>query len=184
MTLLEDLHWFDGGSEAFLDAHPGTRGLVLLTFRPEYHADWTHKSDYQQLALQPLGPEALRQLLVDLLGTDPSLFTGLAAAIHARTAGNPFFSKEVVQVLIESGTLVGTRGSYRLVAPIEKLEVPGTVHAVLAARMDRLGEREKHVLQTAAVIGKEFTEPILQHVMRSITVDFHRSPRVAATGRE
>ena len=168
VTLLEDLHWFDGGSEAFLepllDAQSGTRGLVLLTFRPEYHADWTHKSAYQQLALQPLGPEALRQLLVDLLGTDPSL-TGLAAAIHARTAGNPFFSEEVVQALIESGTLVGTRGSYRLVAPIEKLEVPGTVHAVLAARIDRLGEREKHVLQTAAVIGKEFSEPVLRRVL-------------------
>ena len=168
VTLLEDLHWFDAGSEAFLepllDAQSGTRGLVLLTFRPEYHADWTHKSAYQQLALQPLGPEALRQLLVDLLGTDPSL-TGLAAAIHARTAGNPFFSEEVVQVLIEAGTLVGTRGSYRLVAPIAKLEVPGTVHAVLAARIDRLGEREKHVLQTAAVIGKTFAEPVLRRVL-------------------
>ncbi|HXQ24177.1 MAG TPA: adenylate/guanylate cyclase domain-containing protein [Candidatus Acidoferrales bacterium] len=167
VTLLEDLHWFDGGSEAFLepllDARPGSRGLVMLNFRPEYRGDWTRKSYYQQLALQPLGTEAIRQLLVDLLGTDSSI-EGLAEAIHARTAGNPFFSEEVVQSLIESGKLVGTRGSYRLVAPIDKLEVPGTVHAVLAARIDRLPEREKQVLQTAAVIGKTFHEPILKAV--------------------
>ena len=167
VTLLEDLHWFDGGSEAFieplLDARPGTRGLVMVNFRPEYHADWTRKSYYQQLALQPLGPDAIRQLLADLLGNDPSI-NGLAQAIHARTAGNPFFTEEVVQSLIESGKLVGSRGNYRLVTPIDKLEVPGTVQALLAARIDRLREREKQVLQTAAVIGKTFAEPILKAV--------------------
>jgi class 3 adenylate cyclase/tetratricopeptide (TPR) repeat protein len=174
VTLLEDLHWFDGGSEAFLepllDSRPGTRGLVMLNFRPEYHADWTRKSYYQQLALQPLGPEAIRQLLVDLLGTDSSI-EGLAEAIHERTAGNPFFSEEVVQSLIESGKLVGTRGSYRLVAPIDKLGVPTTVHAVLAARIDRLPEREKHVLQTASVIGKTFPEPVLKAVVGTQQTD-------------
>jgi class 3 adenylate cyclase/tetratricopeptide (TPR) repeat protein len=168
VTLLEDLHWFDAGSEAFLepllDSRPGTRGLVMLNFRPEYHAGWTRKSYYQQLALQPLGPDAIRQLLVDLLGTDPSI-EGLAEAIHERTAGNPFFSEEVVQSLIESRKLVGTRGSYRLVAPIDKLGVPTTVHAVLAARIDRLPEREKQVLQTASVIGKTFPEPVLKAVV-------------------
>jgi class 3 adenylate cyclase/tetratricopeptide (TPR) repeat protein len=167
VTLLEDLHWFDGGSEAFLepllDARPGNRGLIMINFRPEYHADWARKSYYQQVALQPLGPDALRQLLADLLGSDASI-SGLAEAVHARTAGNPFFTEEVIQTLIESGTLVGTKGSYRLVAPIDKLEVPGTVQALLAGRIDRLPEREKQVLQTAAVIGKTFHEPILRSV--------------------
>jgi len=167
VTLLEDLHWFDGGSEAFLepllDARPGNRGLIMINFRPEYHADWARKSYYQQVALQPLGPDALRQLLADLLGSDASI-SGLAEAVHARTAGNPFFTEEVIQTLIESGKLVGTKGSYRLVAPIDKLEVPGTVQALLAARIDRLPEREKQVLQTAAVIGKTFHEPILRSV--------------------
>ncbi len=168
VTLLEDLHWFDSGSEGFLepllDATAGTRGLVMLNFRPEFHADWTRKSYYQQLALQPLGAEAISQLLLDLLGSDPSI-NGLAEAIHVRTAGNPFFSEEVVQSLIESGMLVGKRGSYRLTTPIDKLGVPGSVHAVLAARIDRLAEREKQVLQTAAVIGKTFHEPILKSVV-------------------
>src|SRR6185295_4459285 len=118
------------------------------------------KSYYRQLPLAPLGPEAISKLLADLLGSDPST-RGLAAAIHARTGGNPFFTEEVVQTLIESGQLQGTRGSYRLLAPIERLAVPASVQAVLAARIDRLPEREKQVLQAAAVIGKEFAEPIL-----------------------
>ncbi len=168
VTLLEDLHWFDGGSTAFLEplieAVVGTRALVLLNFRPEYQTPWMGKSYYHQLPLAPLGPDAIRELLDALLGNDPSI-AGLAAAIHARTAGNPFFTEEVVQNLIESGKLQGTKGAYRLVMPVDKLEVPSSVHALLAARIDRLAAREKDVLQTAAVIGREFDEPTLAAVV-------------------
>jgi class 3 adenylate cyclase len=169
IVLLEDLHWIDGGSAAFLEqwveATAGARGvLLLLNFRPEYHAAWMQKSYYQQLPLAPLGPEAIRDLLDDLLGHDASL-AGLAQAIHARTAGNPFFTEEIVQSLIGSGHLHGMRGAYRVTTPVEQLPLPATVQAVLAARIDRLGEREKQVLQTAAVIGKEFSEPVLRAVL-------------------
>src|SRR6185436_12981387 len=122
------------------------------------------RSSYQQLPLAPLGADAIRELLAALLGNDPST-AGLAAAIHARTAGNPFFTEEVVQTLIESGKLQGGKGAYRLVTPVEKLEVPSSVHALLAARIDRLAERDKDVLQTAAVIGREFDEPTLAAVV-------------------
>src|SRR5208282_577700 len=168
VTLLEDLHWFDSGSEAYLepliDARAGTRSLMLLNFRPEYQAPWMGKSFYHQLPLAPLGPDAIRELLDALLGSDPSI-AGLAEAIHARTGGNPFFTEEVVQNLIESGKLQGSKGAYRLVTPVAKLEVPSSVHALLAARIDRLAEREKDVLQTAAVIGREFDEPTLAAVV-------------------
>jgi adenylate cyclase len=167
VTLIEDLHWIDAGSEAFVDewvdAIGGARGLLLVNFRPEYHASWTGKSYYRQLPLAPLGPRAIRELLADLLGNDPST-AGLAEAIHARTGGNPFFSEEVVRSLIEAGKLEGARGSYRLAAPIERLEIPATVQSVLAARIDRLAEREKRLLQTASVIGREFGEPLLEAV--------------------
>jgi class 3 adenylate cyclase/tetratricopeptide (TPR) repeat protein len=168
VTLLEDLHWFDGGSAAFLEplleAVVGTRALVLLNFRPEYQAPWMGRSYYLQLPLAPLGPEAIRELLDALLGTDRSI-AGLAEAIHARTAGNPFFTEEVVQNLIESGKLQGGKGAYRLVTPVDRLEVPSSVQALLAARIDRLAQREKDVLQTAAVIGREFDEPTLAAVV-------------------
>ena len=168
VTLFEDLHWFDGGSEALLEqlveALPGTRLLRVVTFRPEYHARWMKKSYYQQLPLLPLGPEALAELLTDLLGTDPSL-EGLGELIRERTSGNPFFVEEVVQSLAEGGSLAGSKGAYRLVKPIGGISIPPTVQAVLAARIDRLPEREKRVLQTASVIGKTFSEAVLARVI-------------------
>jgi len=171
VILLEDLHWFDGASDAFLETFvesvPVTGDLWLLNFRPEYQAGWMQRSYYQHLALQPLGADAIRALLADQLGNDSSVAT-LPEAIHARTKGNPFFIEEVVQSLVESGHLQGTRGAYRLVTPVEALEVPASVQAVLAARIDRLPERDRHLLQTAAVIGKTFSESILREVARSI----------------
>jgi class 3 adenylate cyclase/tetratricopeptide (TPR) repeat protein len=167
VILLEDLHWLDPASEAFLaqwvEVVGGTQALLLVNFRPEYRAEWMGRPSYQQLPLRPLGAEAIRELLGDLLGDDPSV-AGLADAVHARTAGNPFFTEEIVRSLIDSGSLEGSRGSYRLVASLEALEVPGTVRAVVASRIDRLLERDKQLLQTAAVIGKEFDETILETV--------------------
>jgi class 3 adenylate cyclase/tetratricopeptide (TPR) repeat protein len=167
VVLLEDLHWFDGGSEGVLevlvDAARATRTLLVVNFRPEYHSDWMQKSYYQQLPLLPLEPAAIDELLHDLLGADPSL-AKLPARIRERTGGNPFFIEETVQGLAETGSLVGTRGAYRAVRSAAELALPATVQAVLGARIDRLGEREKLVLQTAAVIGREFTEPVLRRV--------------------
>jgi class 3 adenylate cyclase/predicted ATPase len=167
LIFLEDLHWFDGGSAAFLEviveALPGTQTLVLVNFRPEYHAQWMQKSYYQQLPLLPLGREAIAELLRDLLGGDPSLGP-LGNRIRERTGGNPFFIEEVIQALAETGSLEGAKGAYRLVRSASELHLPATVQAVLAARIDRLEEREKHVLQVAAVIGNEFSEPVLKRI--------------------
>jgi class 3 adenylate cyclase/tetratricopeptide (TPR) repeat protein len=167
IIFVDDLHWVDAGSDAFVaqivESVAGVRALVLVNFRPEYGAEWFRKSYYHQIPLMPLGPEAIDELLVDLLGTHESV-AGLSSLIRDRTGGNPFFIEEVVQTLAESGSLEGMRGSYRLASRVESLEIPPTVQGVLVARIDRLGEREKHVLRTAAVIGKEFTEPILAHV--------------------
>ena len=167
VILVEDLHWLDPGSEAFLEnlieGVPGTRTLVLVNFRPEYGAGWTHKSYYRQIPLLPLGPEAIGELLSDLLGADPSL-DGLAELVTERTGGNPFYIEEVVQELAETGSLEGTKGEYRLVHTIENVEIPATVQSVLAARIDRLQEREKRLLQVAAVIGRQFAEPVLARV--------------------
>ena len=178
VLLIEDLHWLDGASEAWLrdwvDAVAGTRTLLLVNFRPEYRAEWMQRSHVQQIALAPLGPDAIRELLVDLLGADPST-AGLAGAIHERTGGNPFFAEEVVRSLIESGHLAGERGRYRLVTPVEKLPEPGTVQALLAARIYRLPERERRVLQSAAVIGKDFRGPILEQVVDGTAAELAES---------
>jgi len=167
VTLIEDLHWLDAASGEFLghmvEAQGGGRNLLLLNFRPEYHAEWMQKSWYRQIPLTPLGRDAIGELLTDLLGRDATI-AALTGPIHARSGGNPFFTEEIVQTLIESGSLEGTRGAYRLVTPVERLAVPATVQAVLAARIDRLLEREKRLLQVASVIGKDFPEPLLAAV--------------------
>jgi len=172
VVLLEDLHWFDGASDAFLETSveslPATHDLWLVNFRPEYSAPWMGRSYYYHLPLQPLGPEAIRALLRDQLGEHESV-TALPEAIHARTKGNPFFIEEVVQSLVESGHLAGGRGSYRLTTTVEELPVPASVQAVLAARIDRLEQREKQVLQTAAVIGKTFGAELLGRVAAIVT---------------
>lgn len=168
VQLFEDLHWLDPGSAVFLgallDAIPGTRHLTVLNFRPEYSAEWMRRSYYRQMPLAPLGPEAISELLRDLLGDDPSL-NGLPDLIRERTAGNPFFIEEVVRELAEVGNLEGDKGAYRLVRPVEGATVPATVQTILAARIDRLAEREKSVLQAASVIGPEFPEPVLTRVV-------------------
>jgi tetratricopeptide (TPR) repeat protein len=100
-------------------------------------------------------------LLQALLGSDPSL-APLTQRLIVRTEGNPFFLEESVRTLVETGVLVGERGAYRLAQPLESLQVPATVHTVLAARIDRLPPEEKHLLQTAAVIGTDVPLPLLQ----------------------
>ncbi len=167
VLLFDDIQWIDEVSEGYLaqlvEATSATRTLLLANFRPEYHAGWMGKSDYQQLSLSPLGPEAIDELLYELLGDDRTV-VGLSDLIRERTGGNPFFIEELVQSLAESESLSGTRGAYRLETPMEELAIPDTVHAVLAARIDRLPEREKQVLQTAAVtamMGKRFSESLL-----------------------
>ncbi len=166
VNVIEDLHWMDEGSEAFLaemiGAVEGTATLAVVNFRPEYEPVWADSPVYRRISLTPLGPESTRELLADLAGGDPSI-DGLADLIHERTGGNPFFIEEVVRELAEAGNLEGERGAYRLTKPVEGAGVPATVQAILAARIDRL-EAAKTLLQAAAVIGKEVSEPALRIV--------------------
>src|SRR5262245_63003724 len=92
VTFVEDLHWIDAGSAAWLeqmvDAAAGSKTMLLVTFRPEYHAPWMQKSWYRRLPLLPLSPQAIQELLRDLVGADPSI-AGLAAAINACMDAKP-----------------------------------------------------------------------------------------------
>jgi class 3 adenylate cyclase/tetratricopeptide (TPR) repeat protein len=167
VALLEDLHWLDDASGAFLAelvrACSGTRTLLILTYRPEYAGESLRGSHCEQLALRPLGKSAAGELLGSLLGEDRSL-DGLADLIAARAVGNPFFCEELVAALAESGHLAGERGDYRLSKTLGEIVLPATVQATLAARIDRLSERERELLQMASVIGYEVSEPVIRGV--------------------
>lgn len=164
LVLIEDLQWMDTGSDTFIahlvDVVPDTRTFLLLNFRPEYRPQWVARS-YHQLSLGPLDADAVGELIAHRLGEDPSL-DSIAPYVTRRSGGNPFFVEEVIQSLVGAGALVGSPGAYRLVGRLSQVTVPPTVQAIIAARLDRLGEREKGVLQTAAVIGPEFPQPVLE----------------------
>ncbi|QBR02943.1 adenylate/guanylate cyclase domain-containing protein [Paraburkholderia pallida] len=161
--LFEDLQWLDRETEAFLACliERSTRAhlLLLLNFRPEYEPGWP--GHYAQLRLEPLRPAEVQGLLTALLGDDPSL-DALKRLIQEKTEGNPFFMEEVVQTLAEEQSLLGEPGRYRIGHTPAALHIPTTVQGVLAARIDRLPVAEKELLQTLAVIGKEFPFSLLQ----------------------
>jgi len=178
VILLDDVHWIDSGSDEFLaglaETVAGTRTLLLLNFRPEYSAPWMSDSSYQQLPLHPLSAEATDELLAHLVGGDKST-APLRPLIRERTAGNPFFVEEIVQSLVESGSLSGTRGAYTLQGSIEHLQIPTSVQAILTARIDRLERRDKAVLHCAAAIGRKFAEPLLRQVCELPEDEFEQS---------
>ncbi len=165
--VLEDLQWIDPDSQTLLDrlieSLPTARILLLLSYRPEYRHGWANKSYYSQLRLNVLPPEQAQELLDELLGSGAEL-ASLKALLIERTEGNPFFLEETVRHLSETGALTGRRGGYRPTRSIATLETPSTVQAVLAARIDRLGEGEKHLLQAAAAIGKDVPLDLLASI--------------------
>ena len=167
LLVFEDLHWVDAETQTLLDglveSLPTARMLLLVSYRPEYSHGWGRKTYYLQLRLDPLPPESADELLDALLGTDASL-KQLKTRLAANTGGNPLFLEESVRTLVELNALVGERGAYRLAQPVDTLQVPATVQTILAARIDRLPPEEKRLLETAAVIGKDFAYALLQAV--------------------
>jgi tetratricopeptide (TPR) repeat protein len=167
LLVFEDLHWIDAETQALLDSLveslPTARLLLLVNYRPEYQHGWGSKTSYTQLRLDPLPPASADAFLQALLGDDSSL-APLKPLLIARTEGNPFFLEESVRTLVETGVLVGAPGAYRLARPLEGLQVPATVHAVLAARIDRLPAEDKRLLQTAAVIGTDVPLALLRAI--------------------
>ena len=177
LLVFEDLHWIDTETQALLDSLveslPTARLLLLVNYRPEYQHGWGSKTYYTQLRLDPLPPASAEAFLAALLGDDPSL-APLTPLLIARTEGNPFFLEESVRTLVETGVLAGTPGAYRLVQPLQGMQVPATVQAVLAARIDRLPPEDKRLLQTAAVIGTDVPFALLRAIADVPEAALHR----------
>jgi class 3 adenylate cyclase/tetratricopeptide (TPR) repeat protein len=167
VMVCENLHWIDTETQAFLDSLvdslPTARIFLLVNYRPEYQHSWGSKTYYTQLRLDPLPSTSVQTLLYSLLGDDAGI-APLKRMLIERTEGNPFFLEESVRTLVESQALVGEPGAYRLARALLTIQVPATVQAVLAARMDRLPAEDKILLQTAAVIGKDVPFALLQAI--------------------
>jgi tetratricopeptide (TPR) repeat protein len=176
LLIFEDLHWIDDESEALLnllaDSIGTARILMIVNYRPEYRHQWGNKSYYTQLRLDPLGNENAAEMLSALLALpsesapayrDDGGLAALQSTIIERTEGNPFFMEEMVQVLFDQGVLM-RNGIVKMVKPLASIQIPPTVKGILAARIDKLGGADKSLLQTLAVIGKEFPLGLMRRV--------------------
>src|SRR5262245_2961308 len=176
LVVFEDLHWVDGETQALLDSLVESLGsarlLLLVNYRPEYEHRWGSKTAYSQLRLDTLAAQSAAELLAALLGPDPGLAPLMQMLVKR---GNPFFLEETVRTLVETGALAGERGGYRLTRSVEALQIPATVQAILAARIDRLSARDKRLLQAASVVGKDVAFALLHAIAELPDEELRRS---------
>jgi class 3 adenylate cyclase/tetratricopeptide (TPR) repeat protein len=167
VVIIEDLHWIDAASQEFIealaDAVVGTPTLLIVNFRPGFVAQLMQRSYYRQVNMPSLPPAQAAILLQDYLGSDSSLAL-ISRNIIERAQGNPFFLEELINAVVERGDFEGEKGAYRLRGGIDSIPLPSTVQAVIAARIDRLDENAKRVLEIASVIGREISVSVLERV--------------------
>jgi len=186
LVVLEDLQWVDSETHALLsrllDGLPGVRAAMFLTYRPDFLDRWTGHPHCLEITLGPLERASAHALLDVLLGAEPGLGP-VKRLLNERTGGNPFFVEESVRSLAELGVLAGTPGAYRLVRALPEVQIPPSVHAVLAARLDRLDPEDKRLLQCAAVVGTTVPLAVLEAVVGLDEPDLRgRLARLERTG--
>jgi predicted ATPase/class 3 adenylate cyclase/pSer/pThr/pTyr-binding forkhead associated (FHA) protein len=155
---LEETQWSDPASvealDELVDAIPHLPVLVLMTYRPEWTHSWNSRSFYRQITLAELTPEQSRRFLGNLLG-GAQLPESIADSIIAKYGNNPRLLEEVAKTLRDRKVLVAQEGQWVLTADIAL--IPATLRQMIMARIDRLSERDRLVLQRAAVVGSPFT---------------------------
>jgi predicted ATPase len=163
--VMEDAHWIGEVGESmiadFLTVIPQTPSLVLITYRPEYRRVLTQVAGAQTIALAPLSDSETVALVSGLLGRNPSV-SGLAQTITDRATGNPFFTQEILRDLAEHVVLQGNPGAYGSTGEGADVNVPATLQATIAARIDRLDPKAKRTLSAAAVVGSRFGLDLLK----------------------
>jgi class 3 adenylate cyclase/tetratricopeptide (TPR) repeat protein len=173
--LVEDLHWLDGRSVAFL--HALTTGIVslpvlfLCSSRPGHSYPWERQSFSHQLQLDPLPHDVTVSLFTALTG-DALEAPPFAQPVCERSGGNPLFLEEIVQSLRETGVLAGSTPSSAPTTAPATWGLPPTIQGVLASRLDRLPPAAKSLLQTMSVIGREAPLTLLTQVADLAEAEF------------
>jgi len=165
---VEDLHWIDKTSEEFLDYLigflPTAQILLILLYRPEYTHTWGSKSYYGKIGLDQLSAQTSAELVQAILeGGDVA--PEIAGLVLGRAGGNPLFVEELTHSLVENGSIQKKDDHFVLARKPSEIEVPDTIQGIIAARMDRIEDNLKRIMQAASVIGREFAYRILQSIM-------------------
>jgi class 3 adenylate cyclase/tetratricopeptide (TPR) repeat protein len=166
VVVIEDMHWIDKTTEEYLaavvDNLAGFPVLMLTTFRPGYVVPWTDRIYYRQIGIDLLSERDAEELVGTLLGTR-NVPPDLIRRVQDKAEGNPLFVEEIIASLRERGLLVRRNGGF-VWAKGGEVELPGSVHDIVRARLDRLDEPVKRTVQTAAAIGREFGLNVLRRV--------------------
>ena len=166
--LFEDLHWIDRFSQSLLEFVLSEKqlgpALIVCFYRPEYAGAKRITESGKELDLNRLPGGEARELMRLRLGAE-SMPENLAILIEQRSEGNPFFIEEIIKTLMDKGIVIVKKGKLEIQS--EKLEsgIPETLQGVILARIDRLEERIREVLLDASVIGREFSTPVLEHIV-------------------
>src|SRR6266542_1776904 len=199
----EDMHWADTSLldfvEYLLEWSRDYPLYVITLARPELHErrpGWgAGQRNFTSVYLEPLSAEAMQALLEGLV---PGLPLLLREQILARAEGVPLYAVETVRMLLDRGLLAQDGPVYRPTGEIETLEVPETLHALIAARLDGVSQDERRLLQDGAVLGKTFTaralatlsglpesdlEPLLSSLVRKEVLGVQSDPRSPERGQ-
>jgi len=167
LVAIDDFQWTDRTSEEFLTyfiGHlPNSRVLLLLLYRPEYTHQWASKSCYSQIRVDELHTKSSADLVRAML-EEGEVAPELRELILNRAAGNPLFMEEFTHTLLENGSIQKKDHQYVLSRKPSEIHVPDTIQGIIAARMDRLDENLKRIMQVASVIGRDFAYRILQTI--------------------
>ncbi|MDA8141298.1 MAG: AAA family ATPase, partial [Desulfobacteraceae bacterium] len=164
---IEDLHWIDKASEEFIDYFIGwltnVKVMLILLHRPEYTHPWASRSYFSRIGVNQLTRKS-STALIDAILEGAQVAPEIYDVIIQRSAGNPLFVEELTHALIENGIIQQQDHRYILSRKDIGLHIPDTIHGIIAARIDRLEEKVKRIIQLASVIGREFTFRVLQAV--------------------
>jgi predicted ATPase len=167
IVVLEDFHWAAADSmDLFRDLRRRLLAqpiLFLVAMRPPLPADWIAEDGVDAIELQELSGRDSQRLLRHLLRID-RLPAALMRMILGKTEGNPFYLEEIILELEEQGAIRRSPEGFQLLKPLRRIEIPDTVESVVLARLDRLEQGVKRVLQCASVIGQDFRYTVLEQV--------------------
>jgi len=164
----EDLHWVDKSSEEVLkyvlESIPGARILMIFTYRPEFVHTWSGKSFHSQVTLNRFSNRESIMMVSHLLGTE-DIDSDLEELILEKTEGVPFFIEELIRSLKDLKIIEREDNKYYCAKDIQDVIIPSTIQDVIMARVDTLPGTAKVVLQTASVVGREFSHALIKRVI-------------------
>ena len=167
ILVVEDLHWIDKTSEQFLEYMierlANVQILLILLYRPEYKHQWKSKPYYHKIGLDHLTNKSSIELIRAILD-DCEIAPEIENIILNRASGNPLFIEELTLNLLENGSIEKHDDQCVLARKVSEIQVPDTVQGIIAARIDRIEENHKRIMQLASVIGREFAYRILQSI--------------------